>query len=299
MLVKKIFKKFSFVLLVVLIILIVNIFPNNKKVNMLENKNINKGVVYLLDNNNYISMVDVVFTTKDKYEIVKEIIYILIDKDNNIRDGFYPLIYKNTNILTVDFNDDLVVVNFDTNFLKSNNISKTVQGLVYSLTSIKGINKVSILINGDYLNNYPKILDRSIDINAYSKSQSISNVSKVNIYYPAIYDEFLYYVPVSMYTDDKKEKIEIIIDELKSSSTYNSNFVSYLNYNTQLINYNFNDDILSLNFNNYILNDLNSSNITEEVKYAISLSVYDNYTINNVKYFVDDVLYDNYFFVLG
>ena len=112
-------------------------------------------------------------------------------------------------------------------------------------------------------------------------------------------DEYLYYIPVTKYTNTEKEKVEIIIDELKSSSTYNTNLISYINEETKLINYELLDKSLILNFNEQILSDINSSNIIEEVTYAINLSVQENYDINNVSYSVNDNIINNYFLLLG
>ena len=43
-----------------------------------------------------------------------------------------------------------------------------------------------------------------------------------------------------------------------------------------------------VNFNENILNDFNDNNILEEVIYTISLSINDNYEVNNVFFSVND-----------
>ena len=63
--------------------------------------------------------------------------------------------------------------------------------------------------------------------------------------------------------------------------------MSFLNYNTKLIDYKIEDNKLFLNFNNCIYDDLNSKNILEEVIYSISLSVRDNYNVEEVVFSVD------------
>ena len=47
-------------------------------------------------------------------------------------------------------------------------------------------------------------------------------------------------------------KIKIIIDQLTSRMSYNSNLISYLNSNLKLLDYSFNEDQLDLNFNQYL-----------------------------------------------
>jgi len=129
--------------------------------------------------------------------------------------------------------------------------------------------------------------------------KSMHNISEVTIYYLAKKNDYLYYIPVTKYTNNEKEKVEIIIDELKSSSTYKANLISYINEETQLINYELLDKSLILNFNEQILSDINSYNIIEEVTYAINLSVQENYDIDNVSYSINDNIISNYFLLLG
>ena len=70
---------------------------------------------------------------------------------------------------------------------------------------------------------------------------------------------------------------ELIIEELKYNSTYNSSLMSYLNSNTEIISVNENEDELVINFNSAILGDINTKDILEEVIYTISMSINDNY----------------------
>jgi len=127
----------------------------------------------------------------------------------------------------------------------------------------------------------------------------MQNITETTIYYLAKKDDYLYYIPVTKYTNSNKEKIEIIIDELKSSTTYNTNLISYLKEETELINYELLDKSLLLNFNDQILNDINTNNIIEEVTYAIDLSVSENYQVDTVFYSVDDQLLNHSFLFLG
>ena len=86
-----------------------------------------------------------------------------------------------------------------------------------------------------------------------------------------------YYVPVTKYLNDKREKIEIIVDELKKTE---NNLVSYLNENTKLINYREEANVLFLNFNEYLLDE--NKEISKEILNTIAYSVFDNYDVNVV-----------------
>ena len=88
--------------------------------------------------------------------------------------------------------------------------------------------------------------------------------------------------------NDDREKIKIIVEELTSSSVYNSNLMSYLNSNTKLLAANETIDKLDLNFNAYIFNNYDEKDILEEVIYTIGLSVRDNYDVKEVNILVDD-----------
>ena len=63
--------------------------------------------------------------------------------------------------------------------------------------------------------------------------------------------------------------------------------MSFLNYNTKLLNYELKEDVLTLDFNNFLFDDEAGKNILEEVIYSISLSIRDNYDVNEVVFTVD------------
>ena len=68
----------------------------------------------------------------------------------------------------------------------------------------------------------------------------------------------------------------------------NNDLNSYLNSDTKLINSNIENDTMYVNFNENILKDFNDNNILEEVIYTISLSINDNYNVNNVFFSVNN-----------
>ena len=286
MLKKKALKNIFISLSCLVIIAILYLFPNKNeslKSSITSNKETN--IIYLVDNNN----------TIDK---IKEIISILtIDSNNYIRDGFSKIIPKNTKLLSVSIDNDLVKLNFSKDILNidKENEEKMIESIVYSITSLEGINFISIYVEGNILSKLPNsgkrldtVLDRKIGINKEFNISSLDNTVKTTIFYISKYEDYYYYTPITKYTNDTISKIEIIIKELTSSKMLNTNLMSYLNSNTELLSYNETDKTLLLNFNENILNDINTNNILEEVTYSINLSIKENYDINEVLYYVND-----------
>ena len=110
--------------------------------------------------------------------------------------------------------------------------------------------------------------------------KSRNNINKVVVYYLEEIMENMYYVPVTKYMNDSRDKIKIIIDELASSYIYESNLMSFLNDNIELLDYKEQENIMTLNFNNAIFDS--SNKIIEEVKYALAYSVFDNYDVTQI-----------------
>ena len=310
MLKKKLLKKLGLLLSCLIVVEIIVLYPKDKAAISLKNEE-PTGIIYLLDENNYVARLDYMFTATSNKGKIKEIVDVLTINNKNtirIREGFKAIIPENTKLINIDIEKDLVSLNFSEELLNVDEKleEKLVEALIYSITALKDINKLSLSINGKRMEKLPhsskkldKVLDRSFKINKEYDLKSMNNISEVTIYYLAKKDDYLYYIPVTKYTNTEKEKVEIIIDELKSSSTYNTNLISYINEETKLINYELLDKSLILNFNEQILSDINSSNIIEEVTYAINLSIQENYDIDSVSYSINDNIINNYFLLLG
>ena len=299
MLKRKALKKIFISLSCLGILFIIYLFPNRNepiKSNISHNKENN--IIYLIDNNRYTSRVSTILTSKSKEDKIKEIINILtIGYNNYIRDGFKKVIPKNTKLINLEIQDNLVKLNFNKNLLNVDiyNEEKMIEAIVYSLTSLDNIKYVSIYVEGSILNKLPNsnkklptLLDRSIGINKEYNINNINNTTKTTIYYLSKYNDYYYYVPVTKIDNSDISKIEIIIKELTSSKLLNTNLISYLNNNTELLSYNETDKSLLLNFNENILEDINTNNILEEVSYSINLSIKDNYDVDSVIYYVND-----------
>ena len=299
-------KKFIQCFIVLFVILLIYLIPkDNNKLNIEEkleyvNENTQLSTIFLLDSNNFLAKTSVITTKKNSKELAIELLETLIidgKRQDYIPNGFKAIIPSNTIVKSVNIYDELIKVNFNEELLNTNddNEEKIIEGIVYSLTSIDGINKVMIFINDELLTFLPKskitlpsTLDRSYGINKEYNINSINNLNKTTIYYISKFNDNTYYIPVTKINNDNRNKINIIIDELSSNNVYNTNLMSYLNSNTEVISTSQDNDSLTINFNDAIFNDINNGDILEEVIYTVSMSIFDNYNINSVIFNVND-----------
>jgi len=250
--------------------------------------------IFLLDNNSYLGKTDVVINSKSTEDKVKELVEVLISSgvgENRIPSGFKSILPSETKVLSVLYDNGLIKINFSKDLL---NITKEleekmIEAIVYTVTSVEGVDNVIIYVEGDILNklpqtgiNLPSTLNRSFGINKTSKLTSTKDITQVTVYYVNKHNDNEYYVPVTKYLNSNRDKISIVIDELTSSLSYNTNLMSYLNNNTKLLAVQEETDILQLTFNSYIFNDVDSKDILEEVIYTICLSIKDNYDVKEV-----------------
>lgn len=263
-------------------------------------KGINKNEIFLLDVNNYLARTSVALTSTDVTGKAKEILNTLItgsSGESKIPNGFRGVLPADTKILTVEYEDKILKINLSNDVMdvKEDMEEKVIEAIVYNLTSIDGVDKIMLFVDGNILTKLPKTginlpttLDRSYGINKEYDINSTKNITNVTVYYVNKYNGNEYYVPVTKYVNDDREKIQIIVDELTSSPIYSSNLMSYLNSNTKLLEISESVDSLDLVFNSYIFSDVDEKEILEEVIYTISLSVKDNYDVNEVSFTVND-----------
>jgi len=256
--------------------------------------------IYLLNDYNLLSLTEVIIDNNDIVDKAKYILNVLIKGgigEDKIPSGFKSIIPSETKIIDISYENNTIKVNFSKELLDTSKEleEKIIEAIVYSLTSIKGVDNVLIYVENSILNYLPKNdkfiptnLTRKFGINKKYDICDIHNINDVTIYYTSMYNDNTYYVPVTTYVNGDIEKIRVIIDELSSNSLYQTNLMSYLNSNVELLNIEEVDNILRLEFNNYIFNDIDEKNILEEVIYTISLSVFDNYDVDGISIIVDN-----------
>lgn len=250
--------------------------------------------IYLLDDHNYLGKTEIVTSSTNTEDKIKELLEALIsggNLENRIPNGFRSILPSETKILSIKYENGLAKIDFSKDLLDID-ISleeKMIEAIIYTVTSIDEVNKIIIYVEGDVLTklpktkiNLPSTLDRNFGINKVYDFTKTNNINQVTVYYLNKNDNDYYYVPVTKYLNDDRDKIKIIIDELTSYNTYNTNLMSYLNSNTELLAIEEQPSILELTFNSYIFSDVTDKEILEEVIYTICLSVKDNYNVDEV-----------------
>ena len=263
--------------------------------------------IYLLDSNDYVARTTIKGCECDTLEVIKDVTEGLITdglKSHIIPNGFKTIIPSGTEILDLNLEEKILTINFSKELLTINEKyeEKMIESIVFTLTSIEGIDKIIIKVEGEQLKKLPNsgkilldILDKGYGINKKYSLVRANDVESYTVYYVSKNNEESYYVPITKYVNGESEdKIKVIIEELSTSPIYETNLMSFLNSNVSLINYNLENDKLSLNFNDYIFND-DSDNILEEVIYTISFSIEDNYNIKDISFLVNNKeIYKNY-----
>lgn len=276
------------------IITLFSIFPTKPEVIELkqnivyEEEHIN-AKVFLIDEDNYVSLVGVNLSGKSVEEKMKNAVEMLIiNKNKKLPKNFKAVIPSGTKILTLSVEGDVVTIDFSDKIRNVKEEDKMIEAIVYSLTEFNNITGVKILVNGkDYSSKYSGILNRNIGINKEYDINNLRNISYTTIYYINKVGDVKYYTPVTKVSNDSREKIAVIIEELKSSLVYQSNLSSFLNSNAELKDYEIKESVMHLTFNDKIFDDFNSKNILEEVKYTIGKSIKDNYDVNEVVFYVE------------
>lgn len=243
--------------------------------------------IYLINDNGLLVKNRIFIDGNKINDKVLEIINNLYDKNNSqIPNGLYGIIPNNVNINSVNVDEGVVTIDFSKEFLESNNIKLIITSIVYSLTELDEIKGIIILVEGNGIDGYKDILDRDIGINNRYLFNNRANIDKVVIYYLEEIDNSLYYVPVTKYINDDRDKIKIIIEELTTSYIYEPNLMSFLDNKLKLVDYKEEGDVLFLNFNDYFFDS--SNKVLEEVVYSIAYSVFDCYDVNMIMFEVGD-----------
>lgn len=304
MILRRCSKKILIAIVALIIVALIYFFPNGSDEEVykqtVEYNNASKCAIYLKDNNNYIARTTIIMKEEDVDKKIKETIESLTingSRKEYVPNGFSAVIPEGTKVLSADLDDGLLKINFSNNFLNVplNDEEMMIEAIVFSLTEIQEIKKVMIYVDGKLLTKLPNskkklphYLTRDYGINKIYDLTTLNDSSLTTIYYLSKYNDRYYYVPVSIINNDTKNKVEIVINSLKSAPLIQNNLVSNLVNSVELLSYELNEETASLNFNSYIFNSLDEKTISEEVKYTIFLSLKDNLGVNSVIFNVDD-----------
>lgn len=292
----------------IILLLVIYLIPSNRKDIDLKNNSIEynynnvESTIYLVDSNDYVARTTIPTCKCEGVDLAKDLLEGLVvggTKNNIIPNGFRSIIPPDVTIKDINLQENILTINFSKELLEVNDKDedKMIESIIYTLTSIDGIDKVIIKVEGEVLNklpnsktNIPTVLDKSYGINKSYDLSNLNDILSYTTYYTSTYNDTKYYVPVTKYINSKdSDVVKIIIKELGSSPIYQTNLMSYLNANAVLNDYELDNNKLKLNFNELLLNDLDKKNILEEVIYTISLSmnnIYDN--LESVSFLVNN-----------
>ena len=292
----------------VLLLLIIYLIPDNRKEIELKNKNIEytynniTDTIYLIDKDDYVARTNIASCNCSDIDKAKDLLDGLTiggKKSSIIPNGFRSIIPPDTSILDIKLEDKILTIDFSKEFLDVSEVEeeRMIESIIYTLTSINGIDKIIIKVDGKILTNLPhskkiipSVLDRSYGINKEYELTTINNIDSYTVYYVNKYNDSNYYVPVTKYINKEEiEPVKVIIKELSSSPIYETNLMSHLNAGVVLNDYELEGNNLKLNFNELLLSDPDSNKILEEVIYTIGLSMNDIYNnLETVSFYVNN-----------
>lgn len=259
-----------------------------------------ENTIYLLDQYEYVARTNVMINSETAIDKVKEIVETLTinsTKEDYIPNGFKAIIPSGTKINSLSLKDGLLKIDFSKELLsiKKEYESKMIEAIIYSLTTVDEVEEILIFVDGIHLNslpnsniNMPNPLTRDFGINKIYDLDNIKNSSMTTIYYVSKYNDNYYYVPITKVTNEKKDKIEVIISELKSSPVNQTNLMSFLTSSAELLKYEVLENKINISFNNNLIANLSDNSILEEVKYTIGLSVKEAYDVDAVGFYVEN-----------
>lgn len=252
--------------------------------------------IYLLNDDGYLVKSRVLLEGPTLEDRIAEVLDQLTVRDeNHFPKGLFPYIPKGTKVLNILHGEGKVTVDFSHEFLNMDVYTEKqiISGVVFSILDLGDVEEVIILVEGEVLREYPNTkeglsspLTKNIGINQEYNLTSRDDISKVVIYYLSRINDEMYYVPVTKYLNDSRDKIKIIIDELSTSYIYEPNLMSFLHSQVELLDYYEQENVLFLNFNKFLFDS--DDKVLEEVLYSISYSVFDNYDVSMVMFEVND-----------
>lgn len=252
-------------------------------------------VVYLMDKDYYLGRMIEYASYDNIVDLVNKKLDILINGSDELN-SFSPIIPKNTKVNSIKVDKNNIYIDFSKDIL---NVSKyneelMIESIIYTITDINGIDNIYLSINKEPLKILPKSnkkipypLNRGYGINKKYDLDSLNNITKTTVYFNKSYDDIEYLVPITKVMNTTSEKIDIIIEELKSIVNAQYNLNSYIPNNLEVVSHEVTDDKMNLIFNEFIL-DKEKSVVLEEVKYAIAQSIFDNYNVKEVVFSTKD-----------
>ena len=291
MLITKIINKIFRTTLIMFLILTVFTITNESKEKVLRTnleinniKDMDKTKLYLLSNNNYLVETNVYINSDKLEDKINKIIEYLKINNNKIPKGLKGYLTKDIKINNINLEDNNMKINFSKEFLNIKDKELVIEGLVYSLLNLDEINSIEVLVENNYLENYEYKLNKNIGINKQYILKNRKNVNKINLYYYNKINNIEYLTPVTKYINDKRKKIEIILDELINNIP--NNLISYMDDKVKLKEYKEENDLIILKFNENFIGE--NKDLNKKIINQIALTIFENYDVNTVLFQEND-----------
>ena len=173
--------------------------------------------IYLVDSEDYVARTTVSSCNCNTIDKAKDLVDGLIvdgKKSNIIPNGFRSIIPPGTSILDVNLEDKTLTINFSKELLDINekDENKMIESIIYTLTSIDGIDNVIIKVEGEELTKLPSgtklptLLNKDYGINKDYDLVTTRDIDYYTLYYVNKYNNYEYYVPVTKYVNNKRIK---------------------------------------------------------------------------------------------
>ena len=291
MLITKIINKIFRTTLIMFLILTVFTITNESKEKVLRTnleinniKDIDKTKLYLLSNNNYLVETNVYINSDKLEDKINKIIEYLKINNNKIPKGLNGYLTKDIKINNINLEDNNLKINFSKEFLNIKDKELVIEGLVYSLLNLDEINSIEVLVENNYLENYEYKLNKNVGINKQYILKNRKDVNKINLYYYNKINNIEYLTPVTKYINDKRKKIEIILDELINNIP--NNLISYMDDKVKLKEYKEENDLIILKFNENFIGE--NKDLNKKIINQIALTIFENYDVNTVLFQEND-----------
>ena len=291
MLITKIINKIFRTTLIMFLILTVFTITNESKEKVLRTnleinniKDIDKTKLYLLSNNNYLVETNVYINSDKLEDKINKIIEYLKINNNKIPKGLKGYLLKDIKINNINLEDNNIKINFSKEILNIKDKELVIEGLVYSLLNLDEINSIEVLVENNYLENYEYKLNKNIGINKQYILKNRKDVNKINLYYYNKINNIEYLTPVTKYINDKRKKIEIILDELINNIP--DNLISYMDDKVKLKEYKEENDLIILKFNENFIDE--NKDLNKKIINQIALTIFENYDVNTVLFQEND-----------
>ena len=224
--------------------------------------------IYLLSKEDYLIETKVYLPKNNKIETLVEYLKENHKQDSTKVRGYIP---ENTKILSYKEKNGILEIHFSEEL--KNMKKEYLPGIVKTFERQTGIDKVNLYIEQE------KVSIPYINLEKDRKSRN--DLDTVVVYYMDRSEE-RNFVPVTKYIEKDKNKIEVILEELKENIP--DNLMSFVREQLEVIEEEEITDGVILNFNKELIEEKNSQ---EQVLKEIGYSILDSLDVTNVIFKVE------------